>query len=231
MLNRFKTVRMIAIMLLVMAAAVSAVACSAKPGSNETVSAEPADETASAEPADETASAEPADETTPEAAAAAAYREIIAKADTYEYGAGEDENIVGYKYALVTMQNGDIVPTLLVAQQTEFGVDYVRVFRYDPQTGAVCEPQLPEGSDPIMQGAAGRGGFRGELSVLEDGSGLCIFVFYSGTGDGTMSRIAADGDSLIITDLWSGNAEETAPFAVQLIENWHDVSDGSGLAE
>lgn len=218
-----KHISIITAALLVFAMAVISVSCTSKPAAENT----PAPET---EPTPE-ATAEATAEATPASElgnALVAYRGVIEKAAEYDYGKGEGEQTLGYKYALVNMQSGDTVPTLLLAQTTDFGVDYVRVFRFDPETGKVLELVLP-GEEVLRQGAAGRGGFRGEISVLDDGSGLCASEFYSTTGEGSMSRIAFDGDKLAMEEIWSGNASEEAPFAVSPIGSWNDVSDGSGL--
>ena len=161
-------------------------------------------------------------------AALSAYREIIKNAEAYDFGVDEEMPVTGIKYALVQMQSGDAVPTLLLAKATELGTEYVRVFRYDPESGAVLEPMLPDGG-MLMRGAASAGGFRGEISVLEDGSGLCAYELYSGTGDGEMKRVTADGDTLTAETIWSGNVDDEVPFAVIAIENWYDAADESGL--
>lgn len=164
-------------------------------------------------------------------AALAAYRAVIAKADTYDYGADPELAVTGYRYALETMQSGDAAPTLLLAQATAFGIEYVRVFRFDPQTGTAAEALLPEGQGPIMQGAGSAGGFRGTLGVLKDGSGLCMSVVYSGTGDCSISRIAAEGGGLTLTELWSGSIEDDAPVAFNEIVSWYDTADSDGAAK
>lgn len=164
-------------------------------------------------------------------AALEAYREIVAKAGKYDFGAGTDMPITGCRYALVQMQSGDDAPTLLLAQATKLGVEYVRIFRYDAETGNVNAPVLSDQDGMLMQGASSSGGFRGELSVFEDGIGICAYEFYSGTGDGTIRRIFADGDKLVSLQLWSGNVSDTVPFSLRAIENWFDAADGSGLSE
>lgn len=157
-----------------------------------------------------------------------AYRGVVAKADTYDYGAEPGTETEGYCYALVMMQNGDAVPTLLMAQRTRFGVEYVKAFRYDPETDTVLEPVLPNG-EALMQGAGSAGGFRGSLSILEDGGGLAALYFYSGTGEGTLDRISAEGDALSSARLWEGNIEELDGFPTRPIEKWYDTSDASGF--
>lgn len=166
----------------------------------------------------------------PQHSALEAYRDIIANADKYEYGGDPELEVTGYRYALVQMQSGDTVPTLLLAQAVKLGIEYVRVFRFDPESGQVVEPSLPD-NEAIQQGDASIGGFRGELSVFEDGSGICAYEFYSGTGDAVIKRISAEGDMLSVTQLWTGNVTETAPFAFRAIESWYDAGDVSCLGE
>lgn len=182
--------------------------------------------------AEESAAATP--EATPESdldAALAAYREIIAQADTYDYGNDPSLQTLGYEYALEQMLSSDTVPTLLLGKMTDFGVEYVRVFRYDPETASVQAPQFPEQEGPLMQGAGSAGGFRGGLSILEDGTGICATYFSSGTGMGDMSRVTTDGDTLGSTVLWSGNVvTETSPVATRQID-WYPIDDQSGFAK
>ena len=202
-----KLIKAIVIALLILAMA-AACACTEKhviggadipdPTEEETVTAAPQ--------ATEEATEEPARVSDLEAALSA-YREIIKNAEAYDFGVDEEMPVTGIKYALVQMQSGDAVPTLLLAKATGLGTEYVRVFRYDPVSGAVLEPMLPDGG-MLMRGAASAGGFRGEISVLEDGSGLCAYEFYSGTGEGEMKRVTADGDKLTAETIWSGRVDD-----------------------
>ena len=216
MFNKFRPVRAAAILLLALAAAAFGLSCTAKPEPGTITPAEPSPEATQAAVSDREA-------------ALAAYRDVLARADSYDYGTDADLPIAGYRYALVDMQSGDKAPTLLLAQSTQLGIEYVRVFRYDAASGNVLEPVLPEQDGALMQGEASVGGFRGEISVLEDGTGLCAYEFYSGTGDGTMRRIGADGDKLTAEQIWAGNVTDPVPFAVRTIENWFDAADVSGL--
>lgn len=222
--NTMQLARKAMILLLSLAVIAGSVSCSNKQG--DAASAHP---TPGAEAAATVDTSEAAQETAWEDdlySAMEAYREILVNADKYDYGASSDTEALGYRYALVHMYSGDTVPTLLIAQSTVLNIEYVRVFRYDTKTGTVSEPILQDDSAALMQGEGSAGGFRGEIMLLNDGSGLCASQFYSGTGEGTMDRVTGEGDTLTLTALWSGVITD-APDIAHSIGDWRDLSGGA----
>ena len=158
------------------------------------------------------------------------YRIIVNQADTYyTYEDYYEEASISYQYALVQMQPGDAVPTLLIEQNVEhnfFGYyGYVRVFQYDPESGTVYQP-----SDILMEGVAGAGGYRGGLSMMGDGNGIREISWSSGTGETYLSRVTLEGDSLLWTSVWTGRIDLMPDDVAAFIEiDWHDIADLSGL--
>ncbi len=161
------------------------------------------------------------EETDPIGEALEQYRIIISQADTYEYGTAiPDLETVGYRYALVQMQTDDPVPTLLLEKEEEgwtFAVS-TRVFQYDPDTKTVWQP-----AEAISSG------IRGGLSMAGDGDGMMTMQWSGGTGQGSVTRITLDGDSLNQDTCWTGRIDQL-PDSMTFIEiEWHEVGDPSLL--
>lgn len=158
-----------------------------------------------------------------------AYRNIVSQADSYDYSGGYGEPNppdATYYYALVPMSAGSDIPALLLSSYNEFfGLNYIRVFQYDAASGTVLEPE-----DVLMEGVATAGGFRGVLSMMDDGYGLNFYYGSSGSGEAAIERITLEGNELFYTTEWTGMFGDTLPtdlYGVQLV--WYDVQDGSGL--
>lgn len=143
---------------------------------------------------------------------------------TYEYGSVAAAT--GYSYALVQMQPGDAVPTLLLEQDTEDFLQFARVFQYDPESGTMYQP-----AESLTEGMAQIGGFRGGLSMMGDGNGIQATAFYSRSGDTAVSRITLAGNSLVQETVWEGTFDQTMPdnLSSSIQIEWHDVSDLSYL--
>ena len=157
------------------------------------------------------------------------YRIIAGQADTYfEYMDYYSEASISYLYALVRMQPGDTVPTLLIEQNVEhnfygyFG--YVRVFQYDPESGSVRQPP-----DVLMEGVAGAGGYRGSLSMMGDGNGIEAMEWSSGSGETYISRVTLEGNSLLWTTVWTGRIDLIPDEISSTAIDWCDISDMSAL--
>lgn len=166
---------------------------------------------------------EPEEAADPAALALEQYRAIVTQADTYDYGSGGTPT--GYTYALVQMQPGDTVPTLLLEQDTSEYLQFARVFQYDPESGTMHQPD-----NSLMEGTAMVGGFRGGLSMMGDGNGIQVFEMYSGTGSTTISRATLSGDSLVTEIVWDGFFDQIPESLDNTIQiEWHDISDLSAL--
>ena len=109
------------------------------------------------------------------------YAAIVSQPDAYEFDGVDPTG--NYRYALVQMSAEDSVPTLIVEQETT-DLYCARLFRYDPNTGAVIQP---EGN--IYEGTASMGGYRGTLSIMKDGNGLRLSAVEAGNGDVYVYRI------------------------------------------
>ncbi len=158
----------------------------------------------------------------PEEPALEQYRAIIGQADTYDYG--NEATPIGYQYALVQMQSGDAVPTLLLKQQTAEYLNYVRVFRYDTGSGTVLQP-----TDILMEGTAQTGGYRGGLTMQDDGDGLRSLTISSGTGDTSVTRVTLDGDALHYDVQWEGRIDMMPGDLGSIDISWYDVGDTGAL--
>ena len=154
------------------------------------------------------------------------YRIIAGQADTYfEYADYYAEATISYRYALVQLQPGDAVPTLLIEQNVMddfFGYfGYVRVFQYDPERGSMYQP-----SDILTEGVAGIGGYRGGLSMMGDGNGIESFEMSSGTGETYITRVTLEEGSLIRTQVWTGRMDLIPDEISSVPIDWQDISDG-----
>lgn len=130
----------------------------------------------------------------------------------------------GFKYALIEMQPGDSVPTLLLKLESTDYIDYVRVFKYDPYTKSMILP--PE---ILTEGTAMVGGYRGSISMAGDGNGLLSMEFNSGTGHALVSRATIRSGYLDQSLVWEGNFD-LMPTNITFVEiEWYDVDDLSGL--
>lgn len=130
-----------------------------------------------------------------------------------------------YYYALVQLEPDDPVPTLLLEQEWDTGVYYVRMFQYDPVSGIVIAPV-----DELMEGTASAGGFRGSLGMEEDGYGIWSFNGYSNTGDASIYRVTLVDRELDMEEQWSGMLFDDIPEGMGFFEiEWFDASDLSYL--
>ena len=168
----------------------------------------------------------PTPEPDPLADALAQYREIAGQAASYDYG---DVDPTGdYRYALVQMGAGYEVPALLLEQDTYFGVSYVLVFQYEPDSGLTFRA-----GGTMSEGAASAGGYRGSLFAAGDGNGVLSTEFASGTGWGSTSRITLEGNSIWYSVLWEGyifdDTDRTGEEIGFLEIDWHDITDLSVL--
>ena len=150
------------------------------------------------------------------------YRMIISRADSYDYYAESNRRTVGYQYALVQMNSADTVPTLLLKQMaveadTGYGDhQYVRIFKYDPDSAAVRQP-----AESIYEGSASVGGSGVFISMADDGNGLYVIGYHTRTGVSDKERVTLNGDSLVRDEFKSD---------YDLIEiEWYDIGDTSAL--
>ncbi len=158
----------------------------------------------------------------PEALSLEQYRAIIGQADTYDYG--NESTPTGYQYALVRMQSGNAMPALLLKQQTAEYLDYIRIFQYAPESGAVLQP-----TDTLMEGVAQTGGYRGGIAMQADGNGLRSVTTSSGTGDTSIIRVTLEGEALQYDLQWEGRMDmmPDEPGSVDIV--WYDVGNTSAL--
>ena len=159
-------------------------------------------------------------------AAIALYGEIISSAHDYTYTTSDSASTGHYRYSIFDLQDGDPVPTLLLAQETDTGNWYVRFFQYDPETDSVFQPE-----ESLEEGSSG-GGYHAGLAREADGNGVRLTETYGGSGDTEITRITLADGTLVQEPQWSGKFTEV-PEALGLIEiKWTEVSfHGSGQSE
>lgn len=159
-------------------------------------------------------------------AAIALYGEIISNAPDYTYTTSDSASTGHYRYSIFDLQDGDPVPTLLLAQETDAGNWYVRFFQYDPETDSVIQPE-----ESLEEGSSG-GGYHAGLAREADGNGVRLTETYGGSGDTEITRITLADGTLVREPQWSGKFTEV-PEALGLIEiKWTEVSfHGSGQNE
>ena len=153
------------------------------------------------------------------------YRTIISQASSYQYFPGGYEGgIEGYRYTLVQMHTGDTVPTLLLEQETDDFMYYMRIFKYDPDTGTVHQPE----NVLLMEGMGGS--YRGSIGMMEDGNGIRTSELSSGSGAMQISRTTLNGDTLNTVKQWEGRLGDDIPKGLGLISiDWHDIDDMSAF--
>ena len=154
-----------------------------------------------------------------------AYKTILSQADSYTYTQDSVTPTGRYQYALVQLEPEDPVPTLLLSQETEEYLWFIRVFQYDPESGTVLEP--PES---LTEGVAEIGGYRGGLGQMADGRGLRTISVSGGTGVTVIDRITLEGEHLVTITAWGGSFVNTIPEEFSFVEiQWHDGSDTAPL--
>ena len=154
-----------------------------------------------------------------------AYKTILSQADSYTYTQDSVTPTGRYQYALVQLEPEDPVPTLLLSQETEEYLWFIRVFQYDPESGTVLEP--PES---LTEGVAEIGGYRGGLGQMADGRGLRTISVSGGTGVTVIDRITLEGEHLVTITAWGGSFVNTIPKEFSFVEiQWHDGSDTAPL--
>ena len=154
-----------------------------------------------------------------------AYKKILSQADSYTYTQDSVTPTGRYQYALVQLEPEDLVPTLLLSQETEEYLWFIRVFQYDPESRTVLEP--PES---LTEGVAEIGGYRGGLGQMADGRGLRTISVSGGTGVTVIDRITLEGEHLVTITAWGGSFVNTIPEEFSFVEiQWHDGSDTAPL--
>ena len=152
------------------------------------------------------------------------YRVVIEKASSYDYDIGDARPTGTYRYALVTLQAGDMVPALLLSQETNDYMEHVRVFLYDLDSNKLHQP-----TEALLMGAAGIGGYRGGLSLSNGRIGLQLSTVSAGTGAMDVYRITVAGETLKMESTWSGRMDLVPDdMAFKQIE-WFEITDSKGL--
>ena len=154
-------------------------------------------------------------QTSPNKEALKQYKLIISQASTYNFDKSETLSATGnYKYALVQLQPNDPVQTLLLSQETEYYIYYVRVFQYDPNTKTIRQP-----SETIQEK-------KRVLTVMNDGNGLCMHSPFSGAGEFSIYRITLEGDKLRHEEVYNGHFDDEIPDKFKATEiEWYSTGD------
>jgi len=172
-------------------------------------------EESSKEESSEEESSETVREVSPNEEALEKYKLIISQASTYNFDLPETLSATGnYRYALVQLQPNDPVQTLLLSQETEYYIYYVRVFQYDPNTKTVLQP-----SESIQEK-------KSVLTMMNDGNGLCMHSPPSGAGEILIERITLEGDKLHDEIVYNGHFDDEIPDEFKATEiEWHSTGD------
>ncbi len=167
------------------------------------------------EESSEEESSETVREVSPNEEALEQYKLIISQASTYNFDMPETLSATGnYRYALVQLQPSDPVQTLLLSQETEYYIYYVRVFQYDPNTKTVLQP-----SESIQEK-------KSVLTMMNDGNGLCMHSPPSGAGEISISRITLEGDKLRDEIVYNGHFDDEIPDEFKATEiEWYSTGD------
>ena len=180
-----------------------------------TLSEESGEGESSEEETGEEESSETVREVSPNEEALEQYKLIISQASNYNFDKPETLSATGnYRYALVQLQPNDPVQTLLLSQETEYYIYYVRVFQYDPNTKTVLQP-----SESIQEK-------KSVLTMMNDGNGLCMHSPPSGAGEISISRITLEGDKLRDEIVYNGHFDDEIPDEFKATEiEWYSTGD------
>ncbi len=151
---------------------------------------------------------------------AKAYSQVLDKADKYDYQ-DEGQEAREYEYAIVKM-DGEKIPQLLLSKNSD--LRYVKVFSYNEK-----EEKLIECSEAIVYGAAGVGGFRGDIMSRSDYKGLEYIETSSGTGDTSVENISIENGQLKRETKWEGRYDQMPEDDSTQEIVWSKINDKSQL--
>jgi len=159
-----------------------------------------------------------------ENALAEIYWEVIEKAPTYDYGNDVDYKFGGkptgiYHYALVTLQEGDEAPALLLTQETDNGKESVILFTYD----AGMLDQL----SGIIEIGAGNSDPDFFLSTGRHSTGLQMVSVLE--GEEYVRKIISKDKSVLVELIWSGKKGQEPDSPICETIEWFDITDSAGL--
>lgn len=142
------------------------------------------------------------------------------KADKYDYQ-DEGQEAREYEYAIVKM-DGEKIPQLLLSKNSD--LRYVKVFSYNEK-----EEKPIECSESIVYGAAGVGGFRGDIMSRSDYKGLEYIETSSGTGDTSVENISIENGQLKRETKWEGRYDQMPEDDSTQEIVWSKINDKSQL--
>ena len=151
---------------------------------------------------------------------AKAYKQVLDKADKYDYQ-DEGQEAREYEYAIIKM-DGEKIPQLLLSKNSD--LRYVKVFSYNEK-----EEKLIECSESIVYGAAGVGGFRGDIMSRSDYKGLEYIETSSGTGDTSVENISIENGQLKRETKWEGRYDQMPEDDTSQDIVWSKISDRGQL--
>lgn len=165
--------------------------------------------------------------TLPEGPAGVVYLDYINKADTFEYSIDGPVPTGQYRYAFAQISTTESAPALLLNQICMQGLEYIRVFQYVEATGEVLMAQ-----EPLMQGVAGGGGFRGSVAKLTQGVGVLQANASSGTGETEINVTTFENGQFVQAHAWSGRVGDVMPdvFTGEEIV-WTDISQAGAAGQ
>lgn len=132
------------------------------------------------------------------------YNKVLDEIDSYEFQDLEEGKYT-YSYSLVNTDDTGF-PKLLVAQDTEYGLSYLKLFSANEDyTDVLYDDEL------ISIGVASAGGFRGFIGQNADYDALIYTTFMSGTGEGQEEKIttAVEDEALKLERevIWEGRID------------------------
>lgn len=161
------------------------------------------------------------------------YNYVLDDINSYEFSDVEDGKYT-YSYALVKTDESDY-PNLLVAQDTDFGLSYLKFFTAnDDYTDVLYDDEM------FSIGVAPAGGFRGFVAQNADYDALIYTTFMSGTGEGQEEKIttSVEDDDLKLERevIWEGRIDtkaqdESYEIEFSEIEDRDKISDLSTIKD
>lgn len=217
--------KLIKISSLTLALALSLAACSEKPNENTEDSSEIVQKEDVADEKKEEKVEEEKNPSENNEKLAKLYNKVLDEIDSYKISGIEDGEFT-YSYALVKTDQADY-PQLLVAEETDFGISYLKLFTANDDFTDVFHDE-----DPISIGVASTGGFRGMLAQNADCNALIYTTFMSGTGEGQQEKITSSVEDDILKlereVIWEGRIDTLAPDDSKEIE-FFEIDDRDKL--
>ncbi len=156
------------------------------------------------------------------------YSNVIDDAADYFSGIVIPNKSAQYEYSLVYMDpDNPQIPQLLLKQKYEGEMDHIFIFSFDESDSQAFKVQ----EQVLFEGVARVGGSRASLQATNDGSGLIVTSWQSGTGQTWINRYVVSGHDISSTTEWEGRIDQRPKDPSEIDIDWYEATDKSGLEQ